>query len=509
MSPGSHNVSSARKAAESPSKDLFDLPSEQRGELFTSMVESLFDGVVVTNPQGRILHLNPRMEDISGWTRDEVQGKPFWETFLDPEDWAKEQQRLLDRAAGKSEEYELKVKRKDGQSRVWRLCATPFLTGSREFLGSIGVCHDITHQHRLALDNALLREEVAAEINLGHIVGSSPAIRRVVDQVKVVAPTNAAVLILGESGTGKELIARAIHEQSRRREAPLVRVNCAAIPRELFESEFFGHSRGAFTGAVKDRSGRFELADGGTLFLDEVGEIPLDLQSKLLRVLQEGTFERVGEERTRKVDVRIIAASNQDLAAFSKTGRFRTDLFYRLSVFPVSSPPLRQRRDDVPILAEFFIKRAAQKLGVRPVPRLTKGQARALSAYPWPGNVRELENVVERALILAAARGGKLEFDLPTTSSSTTRSLEAHATRSFAANDGVIPDRLKELEHQTILRALEATGWRVHGPQGAAARLGVNAFTLTSRLKRLNLARNSEAHRAFLRGQQTNACHPS
>jgi transcriptional regulator with GAF, ATPase, and Fis domain len=193
----------------------------------------------------------------------------------------------------------------------------------------------------------------------------------------------------------------------------LVWVNCAAIPRELFESEFFGHSRGAFTGAIKDRLGRFELADGGTLFLDEAGEIPLDLQSKLLRVLQEGTFERVGEERTRRVNVRVIAAANQDLLAQSKAGRFRMDLYYRLSVFPIENPPLRDRPEDVPILAEFFLARFARKLNVRPVPRLTRRQVSALSKYPWPGDVRELGNVIERALILAAAREGRLEFDLP------------------------------------------------------------------------------------------------
>ncbi|MBE7158970.1 MAG: sigma 54-interacting transcriptional regulator, partial [Rhodospirillales bacterium] len=253
------------------------------------------------------------MERIAGWSRAEAQKRLVWEVFLAPEQWSADRNRLPERAAGKSEVYDLAARHRDGRRRLWRVRATPLLDGAHRFMGTIGVVSDITDERRLTRDNELLREEIAAEINLGHIVGSSPAVHKVIEQIKVVAPTDATVLILGESGTGKELIARAIHEQSQRRAGPLVRVNCAAVPRELFESEFFGHVRGAFTGALKDRSGRFELADGGTLFLDEVGEIPYDLQSKLLRVLQEGAFERVGEDRTRKVDVRVVAATNQDL----------------------------------------------------------------------------------------------------------------------------------------------------------------------------------------------------
>src|SRR5204863_91461 len=224
------------------------------------------------------------------------------------------------------------------------------------------------------------------------LVGESPAFHKLLDQIKMVGPTCANVLIFGESGTGKELVCRAIHDKSDRKERPLVRVNCASIPKELFESEFFGHVRGAFTGAIKDRVGRFELANGGTLFLDEVGEIPIELQSKLLRVLQEGQFERLGEERTRSVNVRIIAATNRDLEAEAKAGRFRMDLYYRLSVFPIEVPPLRERLEDVGELAEHFIKQASRRLGV-PRLRLTKIQAQELQSYDWPGNVRELQNV--------------------------------------------------------------------------------------------------------------------
>ncbi|MBE7157479.1 MAG: sigma 54-interacting transcriptional regulator [Rhodospirillales bacterium] len=472
---------------------------ELRGQFLPRVLDSLFDGVVVTDTAGHILYINEPMKRIAGWSRAEAHRRLVWEVFLAPAQWAADQNRLPERAAGKSEVYDLEARHRDGRRLVWRVRATPLLDGSRRFVGTIGVVSDVTDERRLTRDNALLREEIAAEINLGHIVGSSPAVHKVIEQIKVVAPTDATVLILGESGTGKELIARAIHEQSQHRAGPLVRVNCAAVPRELFESEFFGHVRGAFTGALKDRSGRFELADGGTLFLDEVGEIPYDLQGKLLRVLQEGAFERVGEDQTRKVDVRVVAATNQELFALTKTRQFRADLYYRLSVFPVSSPPLRERVEDVPILARFFLQRFAQKLNLRQTPRLTKVQERELSAYPWPGNVRELENTVERALILAAVRGGKLEFDLPS-DATILPSRQGLAPELGELEVGQKPPVLKELEYQTVLSVLKATQWRIHGPQGAAARLGLNAFTLTSRLKRLGLARGSDAHRAFLRG---------
>ena len=225
------------------------------------------------------------------------------------------------------------------------------------------------------------------------------------EQIKVVAPTPASVLLLGESGTGKELVARAIHDHSGRKGKPLVRVNCASVPKDLFESEFFGHVKGAFTGAIKDRVGRFEMANGGTLFLDEVGEIPLDLQAKLLRVLQEGQFEKLGEDKTRTVNVRLIAATNRDLHAEANAGRFRQDLYFRLSVFPIELPPLRERREDIAPLAEYFIGQSAERLGL-PAPHLTREHLRQLEHYDWPGNVRELQNVIERATILCASRAG-------------------------------------------------------------------------------------------------------
>ncbi len=264
-------------------------------------------------------------------------------------------------------------------------------------------------RHRLEEENVYLQEEVRTALDFGDIVGRSSALQKVLRQIDLVARTEANVLILGESGTGKELVARAIHERSPRRTRPLIKVNCGAIPEELFESEFFGHVKGAFTGAIKDRVGRFELADGGTIFLDEVGEIPLSLQAKLLRVLQEQQFERVGDERTRTVNVRVVAATNRDLKREVAAGRFREDLFYRLSVFPVELPALRERREDIPLLAEHFLKLAAKKMNVK-AGRLTQGQVAKLKAYDWPGNVRELQNVIERAVILSS--GGPLEFEV-------------------------------------------------------------------------------------------------
>ena len=422
-----------------------------------------------------------------------MHGKRIWEAFHDTKEWYQHRRLLQERARGKNQIFEVEAVRKDGQRRVWRVRACPFVTPAGRFFGTVAVCGDISEEARLLRENTWLREWAQTE---GSIVGSSLPLRRVMEQVRVVAPTDATVLILGESGTGKELIARAIHEGSRRREGTLVRVNCAAIPRELFESEFFGHARGAFTGAIRDRVGRFEAADGGTLFLDEVGEIPLDLQSKLLRVLQEGTFERVGEEKTRRANVRVIAATNQDLLAQCQAGRFRTDLFYRLSVFPIDSPTLRERAEDVPALVTFFLARSARKLNVCPVPSLSGEQTRKLSAYPWPGNLRELENAVERALILADTRGGRLEFDLPPLGS-----LEKRATGPAPAADNSDKNRAENLEYRATLEALRTTRWRIHGPEGAAALLGVNAFTLTYRLKRLGLQRHGEAHQAFLRGE--------
>ena len=333
---------------------------------------------------------------------------------------------------------------------------------------------------RLEQENEYLREEVQQAAVFGDLLGQAPALQAVTHQIELVAPTNAAVLILGESGTGKEVVAREIHRHSRRAEQPLIKVNCAAIPRELYESEFFGHAKGAFTGALRDRAGRFELADGGTLFLDEIGEIPLDLQAKLLRVLQEGEIERIGEERTRKIDVRIIAATNRNLRAESEAGRFRQDLFYRLSVFPMDLPPLRKRVEDIPLLAEHFLTRFARQLG-RPRPRLTLANIQQLQRYDWPGNVRELQHTLERACIVAA--DGRLRFDFPATSSKQQPERSEPSTPQRILTD----DELRAFEAENIRAALSQCHGKVYGPNGAAALLGVKPTTLNSRIKALDI----------------------
>jgi transcriptional regulator with GAF, ATPase, and Fis domain len=335
---------------------------------------------------------------------------------------------------------------------------------------------------RLEEENNYLREEVTSALGVGDIIGNSPGLKKVMEQIRLVAPTDAAVLVTGESGTGKELIARAIHENSPRRDRALIKVNCGAVPQTLFESEFFGHVKGSFTGAMRDRPGRFELADGGTLFLDEIGEVPLPMQAKLLRVLQEQEIERVGDTRTRKLNVRIIAATNRDLKKEVEAGRFRQDLFYRLSVFPIEIPPLRERRDDIAPLAAHFLKNAARRMN-RPAPRFTQATMAQLSAHYWAGNVRELQNAVERALILSP--GGPLRFELPDVKSGKTS--EPHQDPASATV--LTRDELKRRERESILAALQQTGGKIFGTDGAAELLGMRPTTLASRIKALKIAR--------------------
>lgn len=356
-------------------------------------------------------------------------------------------------------------------------------------------------RRQLEQERDYLREEVQHSGAFGEILGGSPALERVLRQVELVAATEANVLILGESGTGKELIARAIHRRSPRAHKSLVKVNCGSIPRELFESEFFGHVRGSFTGAVRDRIGRFQLADGGTLFLDEVGEIPLELQSKLLRVLQEGEFERVGDEVTRRVNVRVVAATNRDLRKEVDEGRFRLDLFYRLGVFPMEVPPLRERREDVPELVAHFLRQACIRFHLPPMPISHREMERA-ACYDWPGNVRELQNVVERAVIVS--HGGRLTLDLPQTgeprvrrehrSAASVPRMPESLVREPIVPEPIVPEKeWRKRERENVLGALRQTRFRVSGKGGAAELLGINPGTLASRLKALGINKRDYA----------------
>ena len=353
----------------------------------------------------------------------------------------------------------------------------------QEFAGRLPPLED-----QPALQNVCLPEAVVEAKTSGDLVGQSASLRHMVGQIDVVAPTEATVLILGETGTGKELVAQEIHRRSARIGGPLIRVNCASIPRELFESEFFGHVRGSFTGAVKDRVGRFEAAEGGTIFLDEVGEIPLDIQNKLLSVLQERRYERVGDDRTRRADVRIIAATNRDLQKAAAGGRFREDLYYRLNVFPIQVPPLRERVDDIPLLAKYFIELSTQELKCAK-PRLTGAAVTQLQSYYWPGSVRELRNVVERAVILAG--GEVLNFDLPITGQAALGARPSPRT-DFLAGSLAQPKfltevELKRFERNNLVLALEAANWKIKGPDGASELLGVKPTTLLSRMTKWGL----------------------
>ncbi len=340
------------------------------------------------------------------------------------------------------------------------------------------------HQ-QLELENEYLRDEVRDEYSFDKIVGQSTTLRNVFQQITLVAPTDATVLIHGESGTGKELIALSIHQRSKRNKRPLIKVNCASIPRELFESEFFGHVKGAFTGAVKDRIGRFQLADGGTLFLDEVGEIPIEMQSKLLRVLQEGEYERIGDEKTCSVNVRIVAATNRDLKKDVESKKFREDLYFRLNVFPLEIVPLRNRNEDIPLLAKHFLDQSCRRLGISQL-QLKKKHVLQLQNYNWPGNIRELQNIIERGVILSM--GKELQLDLPESGAS---------NPSQNPNDDGLSDKiitypgLKQLEKNNIVAALNKTGWQIGGRGGAAEILETKPTTLASRMKALGIQKQT------------------
>jgi transcriptional regulator with GAF, ATPase, and Fis domain len=345
-------------------------------------------------------------------------------------------------------------------------------------------------KNQLHAENVYLQEEILRENNFEEIIGTSPALLAVLEQLKRAAPTDATMLILGETGTGKELLARAIHNLSARRERPLIKVNCGAISAGLVESELFGHVKGAFTGALDKRVGRFELADGGTLFLDEVGELPLETQVKLLRALQEGEFEPVGSNKTVKVDVRIIAATNRNLAAEVTAGRFRADLFYRLNVLPLHNPPLRERREDIPALAAFFAARFARRFD-RQIEGIATPTLTLLEQYHWPGNIRELQNVIERAVVLATNKVIRIESHLLPAASAVPPPVTAAVMPDITLAHSVTPNNasLHNVEREHILAVLTQTNWVIEGERGAAKALSLHPNTLRSRLKKLGIQR--------------------
>jgi PAS domain S-box-containing protein len=460
------------------------------------------------DPEGRLTEVSDHWLERLGYTREEVIGRSIIDFMTDAS-----REPLVGRlreiiSEGDFQNVSRQMVAKNGEVRDVLLSSRTERDARHNVVRTLVASKDVTDRNRaearlkeaygeiaqlkeeLERERDYLREEVSVSMNLGRIVGDSPALRAMLARIEAVADTPANVLIVGETGTGKELVAHAIHGRSSRANGPLVKVNCASIPAELFESEFFGHVRGAFTGAHRDRVGRFQLADGGTIFLDEVGEIPLALQGKLLRVIQEREFERVGDDTTRVVDVRVIAATNKDLEKAVEAGEFREDLYYRLGVFPVQVPPLRRRGDDVVQLAVHFLEQVCRDFG-RPCPQLTQAQATGLRTYGWPGNIRELKNVIERAVILSTGDTLRLDLSLPEVRTSA-GSAEAPAVQGGPAMSGaafLTEGQMREQQRANLLAALEAAGWRVSGKGGAAELLGMRPSTLTDRMKTLKIRR--------------------
>ena len=469
------------------------------------ILQAAGEGIYGVNANGNTTFVNPAAQRMLGYTADELVGRNMHailhHTHADGRPYA-----VCDcpiyAAFNDGEIHKVSDEvfwRKDGHPIAVEYTSTPIRENGKP-VGAVVVFRDVStrketeHQLRAALEeletlkqrleqeNAYLQQEIQEEHHYQEIVGRSAALRKTIDKIERVAPTDASVLITGESGTGKELIARAIHQSSDRSERSLIRVNCAAVPRELFESEFFGHVKGAFTGAVRDRAGRFELADGGTLFLDEVGEIPLELQSKLLRVLQEGQFERVGSDRMLTADVRVIAATNRNLEQEVSEGRFREDLYFRLNVFPIHSAALRERVEDIPLLVAHFLKLIGRRFG-RTDLRVREADVQRMRAYGWPGNVREMQNVLERAVITAA--GKQLYIELPEQACPQAASAP---TAERAAMAITTEQQRRQRDREMIIQALEQSGGKVFGPDGAAEILGLKPTTLASRIKRWGIA---------------------
>jgi formate hydrogenlyase transcriptional activator len=453
-----------------------------------SILSRISDAFVALDRAGRFTYANDRAlaligrsrEALIGHTLEELDPQPLGEAFTDAYRGALAGQRTATATV-----------RASSQPRWYEAHIYPSPTGVSIFFEDVSD-HRL-REEQLATDRDYLRQELGTVDAFTEIVGLSPGLRTMMARVSMVAATNTNVLISGETGTGKELVARALHDASPRRDRLLVKVNCAAISAGLVESELFGHERGAFTGALQRRKGRFELAHGGTLFLDEVGELPLETQVKLLRVLQEREFERVGGSETLRVDVRVVAATNRNLPEMVRTGAFREDLFYRLNVFPVTLPPLRERVDDIPLLAHTFLRRLARRAG-RPITTISPRAMAALCAYHWPGNVRELENVIERGVVLSS--GHLLDMDalpdLPTQPWHPAPAPVVAPAQLAPATAPVAPPMpltIAELERSYVEQALAATNWVIEGERGAARRLGLHPNTLRSRLKRWGISR--------------------
>lgn len=469
-------------------------------------LDSAGEGIYGLDKNGHATFANAASTEILGWQAEDLFGTPVHDihhhTHINGKPYQREDCPIY-AALKDGEVHRIDNEvfwRNDGTSVPVEYISTPIIE-NEEIQGAVIVFRDISQRkalekkqqndfeeikrlkEELELERDYLRDEINITTNFGEIIGDSPALQRTLSQIEAVADTPSSVLILGESGVGKEMIARAIHCQSGRRSAPLVKVNCASIPKDLFESEFFGHRKGAFTGAHRDRVGRLQLANGGTLFLDEVGEIPLDLQGKLLRALQEHEFERVGDEQTIKVDVRIVAATNRDLKEEVRAGNFREDLYYRLSVFPVSVPPLKERIIDIAPLAQHFLDLSCKDLKRDPM-RISNSQVDLLKKHDWPGNIRELKNVIERAVILS--KTAKLRLDLAMPDGLIESELENFEPQEDSG-EFLTEIQFRELEKQNLIRALEVADWKIAGELGAAQLLGLKPSTLTYRMQQFGI----------------------
>jgi PAS domain S-box-containing protein len=462
----------------------------EREEKLTRLITSALDGILELDHDLNITLGNQAAAEIFASSQAELVGSNFQKLLTEKsvailEDVLSQLKSSLDQRQHVWIPAGLEAIQTGGQTVPLEATLSLSTPNERQFytviLRNVNERHEAMRRiAQLTEQTEYLKDELKSVHNCDEIISASEVMNNLLRDVARVAVTAASVLILGETGTGKELIARAIHNASKRRDKPLVKVNCAALPATLIESELFGHERGSFTGATAKRIGRFQLADQGTIFLDEVGELPLELQAKLLRVLQEGEFEPVGSCKTTKIDVRVIAATNRDLEKQVSEGRFREDLYYRLSVFPLKVPPLRKRKEDIVPLAQVFLARSLQKLG-RTIEPLKPDAIARLNAYDWPGNVREMQNVIERAVIVADGRGLNLDRALPAAA------VEAPVTR---VNDRVLTvAELQELEKNNILSALKTCGWRIAGDDGAAKLLGMKPSTLNSRISALGLKR--------------------
>ena len=471
-----------RKRAEGELERAFDEIAKSEVELRT-MMDAIPQLIIGIKADGKFLSANQAVLEYTGLTKEEVRSESFRDVFH-PED----SERLRDEREaailrGVPFEYERRVRRRDGHYRWFLIQYNPLLDEHGKVIRWYATGTDIEDrkqvEERTRQENFALREQIDQGFMFEEIVGSSPALKTVLSSIVKVAPTDSTVLITGETGTGKELMARAIHKRSQRAGHAFISVNCASIPPSLIASELFGHEKGAFTGAVQRRQGRFELAHTGTIFLDEIGELPAETQIALLRVIQERQFERVGGSRVIPTDVRIIAATNRDLPAAIASGTFRSDLFYRLNVFPIDAPPLRQRKDDIPMLVEYFVKRYADKAR-KQISKIDKNTLKLCQTYHWPGNIRELQNIVERSVILCNGDTFRVE---PAWLSS---QADARSPES-----GALTKILDSHEKEMIEAALAEAKGKVAGPDGAASKLGIPRSTLDARIKQLNIKKYS------------------